>query len=252
VGGEASHISLSILVGYKYTMRKNIFVNNQYYHIYNRGVDKRKIFLDRNDYIRFLHDLYEFNDKNPAIEYSRLPKKIKDVGGEASHIMQKRKKLVEIICFCQMPNHYHLILKQLVEKGISRFMHKLGTGYTMSFNLKQKRNGILFQGPFKAIHIENETYLIHLSRYIHLNPVKLIKPEWKKEDIKNWKKINKFLENYKWSSYSDYIGKKNFPSIINKELLLNIFDNEKKYKKFIKEWQTKDIESMWEASPPTF
>ncbi len=223
-----------------YIMRKTIFTNNKYYHIYNRGVDKRKIFLDKNDYIRFLHDLYEFNDENPAIQYSR-------VGGLASNILQKRKKFVEIICFCQMPNHYHLILKQLTTRGITRFMHKLGTGYTMSFNLKQKRKGALFQGPFKAIHIENETYLTHLSRYIHLNPIKLKEPKWKKQKIKNWKKINKFLEEYRWSSYLDYIGKNNFPSITDRKLLLNVFKNKKSYKKFIKEWQTKDIKSMLEA-----
>lgn len=228
-------------------MRKIIFANNEYYHIYNRGVDKRKIFLDRNDYIRFLHDLYEFNDQERATEFARISKH--NVGGSTSyiktlHIKKPRKKLVEIICFCQMPNHFHLILKQVVENGISRFMHKLGTGYTMAFNIKKERSGSLFQGRFKAIHIENETYLTHLSRYIHLNPVELKKPNWKKQGIKNWKEINQFLENYRWSSYLDYIGKKNFPSVTDRKLLLDIFENEKEYKKFIKEWVSKDFTNI--------
>lgn len=220
-------------------MRKTIFANNEYYHIYNRGVDKRKIFLDRNDYIRFIHDLYEFNDENPAIQYSRLPK---DVGDSVSNVEKKpRKKLVEIICFCQMPNHFHLILRQLTTNGITKFMHKLGTGYTNAFNLKTERSGALFQGTFKSVHIENETYLTHLSRYVHLNPVELNEPEWKKEGIKNWKIVNQFLEEYRWSSYPDYIDKNNFPSITNRKLLLDIFDNEKEYRKFIKEWLVKDL-----------
>lgn len=222
-------------------MRKIIFANDEYYHIYNRGVDKRRIFLDRNDYIRFLHNLYEFNDKNPAMEFSRIAKDIKNVGGLASHMEKKREKLIEIICFCLMPNHFHLIMKQNVNNGISRFMHKLGTGHTMAFNIKRKRIGSLFQGNFKAIHIKNETYLTHLSRYIHLNPVELKEANWKESGIKNWKIINELLNNYRWSSYLDYINKKNFPSITDRKLLLNIFGNTKQYKKFITEWIAKDF-----------
>lgn len=222
-------------------MREVDFANNEYYHIYNRGVDKRKVFLNKNDYIRFLHDLYEFNDKNPAMEFFRVI----DVGSEASHIKRKSKeKLVNIICFCLMPNHFHLIIEQLVEDGISRFMHKLGTGYTNGFNLKYKRSGALFQGPFKAVLIKNETYLIHLSRYIHLNPIELEEKNWKEIGIKDWSKANQFLEDYRYSSYLDYIGKKNFPSIINRKLILEIFDNEKKYRKFVREWLVKDLSNI--------
>ena len=216
-------------------MRKTIFANNEYYHIYNRGVDKRKIFLDRTDYIRFIHNLYEFNDENPAIEFSRLNH---HVGGLASHIEPRsRAKLVEIVCFCLMPNHFHLILKQLVDNGISRFMHKLGTGYTMAFNVKRNRSGVLFQGTFKTTHVKNETYLSHLSRYIHLNPSELKNLNWKREGVKE---VNQFLENYRWSSYLDYIGKENFPSVINKELILGIFDSNDSYKEFTRGWLAED------------
>ncbi len=220
-------------------MREVDFANNEYYHIYNRGVDKRKVFLNKNDYIRFLHDLYEFNDKNPAPEFSR----VKNVGSLASHI-ESRKKLVNVICFCLMPNHFHLIIEQLIDDGISRFMHKLGTGYTNGFNLKYKRSGSLFQGTFKAVYIKNETYLTHLSRYIHLNPVELKEKNWKESGIKDWEKANELLENYRYSSYLDYIGKENFPSIINRKLILDIFDNEKKYKKFVREWLVKDLSNI--------
>lgn len=226
-------------------MRKTIFANNEYYHIYNRGVDKRKVFLDRNDYIRFIHNLYEFNDQKRAPEFVRIANhNIGGVGGSTSHIEKPREKLVEVICFCQMPNHFHLILKQLIEDGVSRFMHKLGTGYTMAFNIKHKRSGSLFQGRFKSVHIENETYLTHLSRYTHLNPTELIEPGWKEVGIKNWEEINESLENYRWSSYPDYIGRKNFPSITDRELLLSIFGNEQEYKKFVKQWLAKDLANI--------
>ncbi len=95
--------------------------------------------------------------------------------------------LVEILCFCLMPNHFYLILKQLIEGGILLFMQKLA-GYVYYFNLKFKRIRSLFQGKFKAIEIDNENYLLHLSRYQHLNPLELIEPDWKEDGIKNLKK----------------------------------------------------------------
>jgi len=226
-------------------MRNINFINNEYYHIYNRGVDKRKTFLNKSDYIRFLHNLYEFNDQKRASEYIRIPKH--NMGNLNPHTeKESRKKLVNIICFCLMPNHYHLILEQLVEGGISKFMHKLGTGYTNSFNLKYKRSGTLFEGTFKATIIENENYLTHLSRYIHLNPIELEDKNWKKNGIKNWEKVNQVLENYRYSSYIDYIGKRNFPSLINKELIIETLGGEKEYKKFIQEWLIQDVSKIGE------
>ncbi|MDA2922084.1 transposase, partial [Patescibacteria group bacterium AH-259-L07] len=195
-------------------MRKVNFVNNQFYHVYNRGVEKRDIFMNEKDYIRFIHDLFEFNNTEYAHKFLENTKI-----GSSTPEYSPEYCLVNMICFCLMPNHYHLILEQLIDSGIPRFMHKLSTGYTNSFNLKYDRVGSLFQGRYKAIHIDKENYLLHLSRYIHLNPIELIERNWKEEGIKNWKKVNDFLEDYRWSSYLDYIGKKNFPSVINKELI---------------------------------
>lgn len=227
-------------------MRRINFKNGQYYHIYNRGVEKRDIFLDEGDYFRFIHNLYEFNNSNPVLNLGRDLGGLNE-GGETSFNQRKpRKRLVDIICFCQMPNHFHIILKQLVEGGISKFMQKIGTGYTVYFNIKYERSGVLFQGVFKAVHIEAENYLTYLSRYIHLNPAELKESEWKKGGIKNWKLVNEFLENYRWSSYPDYIGKKNFPSVTNRELILKIFGDEKNYKRFIKEWLAKDLQNVKE------
>jgi putative transposase len=146
-----------------------------------------------------------------------------------------------------MPNHFHLILRQLQENGIAQFMQKLGTGYTMYFNKKNKRSGSLFQGTFKAIQIEHDEYLTHLSRYIHINPVELIESMWKENGIQNWDKTNEFLENYRWSSYLDYIGVKNFPSVTNREVINSYFQNEQSYKNFINQWLNKDLEFVKEA-----
>lgn len=217
-------------------MRKIQLANNEYYHIYNRGVEKRTIFQDQKDRFRFIHDLFEFNDQAPAGKFF--------ISEAEPPNVKSREMLVEIVCFCLMPNHFHLILRQKADNGISLFMQKLGTGYTVYFNKKYERNGVLFQGAFKSIHIETEEYLTHLSRYIHLNPIELIDSNWKTEGIKSWRKANEFLESYRWSSYPDYLGNKNFPSISNRNLLSRIFGSSENYKKFINSWLTKDLEKI--------
>jgi putative transposase len=211
-------------------MKKVEYAEGEYYHVYNRGVDKRKTFMDNEDHYRFLHDLYELNDKNNTPAFCRRSEL---VGSEAPY-NEKRELLVEIVCFCLMPNHFHLILKQLTEKGISTFMHKLGTGYTNFFNKKYERSGALFQGPFKAVHVKTDEQMMQLGRYVHLNPVDIFHPGRKEEGIKNLKEAASFLKSYRWSSYSDYIGIKNYPSLINKEFMMkSYFADEKDYEKFV-------------------
>src|SRR3989338_5121487 len=166
-------------------MKHPQFENEHFYHIYNRGVEKRDIFIDKNDYLRFLEGLKEFN--NPEMVTLRDPPPYRG-------LTSVRKKLVRIHAFCLMPNHFHLLLEQIADNGIPLFMQKLGTGYTMYFNLVNQRVGGLFQGTFKAKIIENETYLMHLLRYIHLNPIELVEAKWKEKGIA-WKKVKKILDN---------------------------------------------------------
>ena len=135
-----------------------------------------------------------------------------------------------------MPNHLHLLLRQIKDNGITKFMAKLGIGYGGYFNRKYSRKGYVFQNRFVAVHIKNEEQLKIVFVYIHINSISLIEPKWKEIGIKNLKKVIEFLENYKWSSYSDYIGKKNFPSVTDREFMLDIMGGEKRCKEFMENW----------------
>jgi putative transposase len=217
-------------------MRRPIFVNNEIYHIYNRGADKRRIFMDDSDYFRFIHDLYEFNNEAPAVHsyYFRSSNRSSEVGPRK--IDTRRKLIVEILAFCLMPNHFHLLLRQIVDRGIERFMQKLGGGYTMYFNKKYERSGVLFQGKFKAVLVENDAQLLHLPYYIHSNPLDLIEPHWREHGIKDLRKAMEFLTSYRWSSFLDYIGKKNFPSVISRDFITEIVGSPEEYKELTANW----------------
>lgn len=226
-------------------MRNPEFVTNQIYHVFNRGVEKRNIFLNNQDHFRFIHDLFEFNDEAPAAPISVVAKKQSIQFFEKSLEVslprialrrEPRKLLVEILVFCLMPNHYHLLLKQRVNGGVTKFMRKLNTGYTNYFNIQYERVGPLLQGKFKAILIQDQAHFIHLPYYIHLNPLDLFEPSWRAGEIKNLRRALKFLENYRWSSFLDYIGKKNFPSVTQRRFLLGLVGGEKAYGADIKSW----------------
>lgn len=145
-------------------MRNVLFSEGEYYHLFNRGVDHRNIIIDPYDLERFIKSLDEFNVESPIgsiYEHSFLSPEVKR--------KRKGKPLVRFACFCINPNHYHFLIEQLVEHGISKFMHRLSTGYTKYFNQKYNRSGVLFQGRFKAILVDSNEYLLRLSAYINLN-----------------------------------------------------------------------------------
>lgn len=215
------------------------------YHVLNRGVDKRKIFLNDQDYLRFIHDLFEFNDIEAVRNTSyRFQGQNPSMAVGQPYIAGKRKSrklLVDILAFVLMPNHYHLLLKSRVENGIPLFMKKLGGGYVQYFNQKYKRSGTLFEGGYKSIRITNETHFIYLPYYIHLNPFDLYIPEWRDKKITDARKAIKILEGYRWSSFPDYIGKKNFPSVTSREFLSKFFGGPQQYRKDTTKW-LKDID----------
>jgi len=210
-------------------------INGEIYHIVMRGIEGRIIFPQEVDYLRFIHNLFEFNDETPIISTYRK-QEFNRLGSDPVLLRKKRKLLVEIFSFCLMPNHFHLLLRQLVDKGISRFMQKLNSGYATYINKKYQRQGHLFQGRFRAVQIKDEEQLKNGFVYISANPTELIEPDWKEKGIKDPKKVIKFLENYRWSSYSDYFGKKNFPSITSRDFITKILGGPGDCRKFLESW----------------
>jgi putative transposase len=210
-------------------------MGSELFHVLNRGVEKRRIFMDASDHARFVHDLYEFNDTAPAPEYHRRA----NVGGRSSHI---RERLVDIHAWSLMPNHYHLLLSERIECGISLFMQKMNGGYAMYFNEKYARSGTLFQGRTKKVLIEREAHFLHILHYIHLNPLDLLKgaEEWRDLRIRDQAGALEHLARYRWSSYLDYCGIKNFPSLITKELFAEVFPD---YRRAIATY-LRDIEEL--------
>lgn len=221
------------------------------YHIYNRGVDKRITFEEDIDYVRFIHDLYEFNDVENSINslyrFHQTTKK-KNMEVQPPYMVnRKRKLLVHIFAFCLMPNHFHLLVEETTPGSISHFMQKLSTGYTMYFNQKYERSGALFQGRYKSIRITRENHLIHLPYYIHLNPLELKYPLWKEKKIESPEKAIQFLEKYRWSSFLDYVGIKNFPSITQRDFLIKVVGSPKEYERETIKWLreiTNNIEDL--------
>lgn len=209
-------------------------IEMEFFHTLKRGVDERKIFLDTSDYLRFIHDMYEFNDEEWVITSHRFFQKNNNINNKLEKT--KRKLLVDIHAFISMPNHFHLLLSPRIENGVSRFMHKLSMGYSKYFNEKYERKGTLFEGRYKSISITNDAHFIHLPYYIHLNALDLFDYGWRSGNLKNIKGALDFLKNYRWSSYLDYCGEKNFPSVTERKFLLKIFDGEREYEKSIEQW----------------
>ncbi len=186
------------------------FVNGQIYHVYNRGTEKRRIFESNRDYQRFQKVLnyYQFEGPKPKFSHFSKTKQVK---------LNLSKKIVDLIAYCLMPNHFHLLIKQNRDQGITEIVSKLSNSYTKYFNTKHNRIGLLFQGEFKAMLIENDEQLLHISRYIHLNPTSSF--------------LVKRPEDYEWSSYQEYLGSKY--QICEKQQILESFKSIEEYKNFV-------------------
>lgn len=212
------------------SIRKTLFVPGEYYHVYNRGNSKQKIFLSRNDYKRFIALLYGTNT-NQKFNYFDLSK--------AGGVFEKEinDQLVSIGAYCLMPNHFHILITPLSEDGLSRFIQKLSTAYSMYFNETHKRNGSLFEGKFKSQHVKTDKQLKYLFSYIHLNPIKLIDKKWKENGIANLKKSLEYLNTYSYSSFLDYIGQiRKEKTILKLTDFPNYFPSENHFKREIVDW----------------
>ncbi len=190
--------------------RKIKFSEGEYYHVYNRGVDRRTIFTKHPDYKRFLRMLYLCNSTKSVI--------YRDVQNLPLCKIKRGEQLVAIGAYCLMPNHFHLLLTPLVENGISQFILKLQTGYSSYFNKKHERKGSLVEQKFRASHADTDEYLKYLYAYIHLNPAKIKEPKWKEKGASDLKSLREFTECYAYSSIGEYktqnfeiVSPKNFP-----------------------------------------
>lgn len=181
-------------------MRKIKFQNENYYHIYNRGVDKRRIFDDKGGYIRFLNYLHKSLFKRGSASY------------------EEAEPRISLVAYCLLPNHYHLLVKQSKDNGVSDYIHDFSTSYTMFYKTKNNRSGVLFQGRAKVKEIKSDNYLLYLSAYVNGNA-----------------EIHKIIkaENWPWSSYLDYIGKRN-GTLPRKENILKEFFDLNEYQEFVK------------------
>jgi len=219
-----------------------IIEKGKIYHVFNRGVEKRKIYMSDQDYSRFIIGLEFFNRESSVNLWDFLIKNLKGKNINkliAEKLKEERQKiskpLVRILAFCLMPNHFHFILEEIRENGISEFMKKIG-GYCNYFNKRHKRVGPLFQSRFKSVLIKSDYQLQVIFNYVHTNSVELIECGWKEFKVKDYKKVIDFLNNYKWSSYRDYIGKSTHPFVTSRDFFTEIFNNHKGCEGSVREW----------------
>lgn len=211
-------------------MRNIKIAPGEYYHIFNRGVSKQLIFHDVMDYTRFLF----------LILYFQSPVVLQNIGRPVKSFVKHRvfnidehkiikNRFVELTSFCLMPNHFHLTIKEVRENGISRYMQRVLNSYTKYYNTRYNKSGHLFQGPYKAVHVENNNQLLYLSSYIHRNPREL--KEWSKKE-----------NSYPWSSYQDFIDKNRFRELLVFNIISEQFRNKNEYNQFVKTSTAKLLE----------
>ena len=223
------------------------------YHLLNRGVDKRQIFLDDADRWRFVNGLELFNDVQPAENsvyfFSKTTHGVEsiDLRGRYGEKPKKRKPIIDIHGWCIMGNHYHLLLSERVEGGLTKFIMKLNVGYAKYFNEKYERVGTLFQGRTKKILINSDAHFLHILHYIHLNPLDFLPgaKDWRERRIAGAVPALAHLEKYRWSSYLDYCGQKNFPSVITTELFSAVFKgNMYDVREYLRELELEEIRDL--------
>jgi putative transposase len=233
-------------------MSRNVsFAPGEFYHLYNRGTEKRNIFSGRSDYERFLALLY-FSNSTTSVHISNQQQN--NQGRTLIELftdVERGTPLVDLIAYCLMPNHFHLVVREIKDGGVSRFMQKVVTGYTMYFNIRYERSGALFQGKFKARHIRNDNYLKYIMAYVHLNPIKLFDAKWKEQGMRDQRRAKVYLGDYRYSSYLDYMGEKRVQNIVlNQHALPEYFETPKSFKEYVTDWmqyKNKYQEQQWKS-----
>ena len=212
-------------------MRKTIIAPGEYYHLCNRAVNKQVIFYDSNDYFRFLFLTLYFQSEMKFQQINRLVKEFVQHRVLDSIDVDKivDKRAVELVAFCIMPNHFHLLIKEVEEEGIASYMQRVLNAYAKYYNTKYEKSGHVFQGPYRAVHIEDDRQLLHVSAYIHRNPREIAK--WFKKE-----------EQYPWSSYQDFIRENRWGNLLLSDIVLGQFKDKLEYHKFVKTSPAKLLE----------
>ncbi len=197
------------------------FITKNIYHIYNQGIDKRPTFIDIREYTHAIETIrfYRYNTQLKLSTFLKLPKSEKELFTSLN--LKEENKQILIISLCLMPNHFHFLVQQTFDKGISRFASDFQNSYTKYFNAKHRRKGSLFLDQFKAVRIETDEQLMHVSRYIHLNP-------YSSYVVKTLEEV----ERYPWSSFKEYISWQS-ADISEKSLILSHFKNNEAYRNFV-------------------
>ena len=215
-------------------MRNIKIAPGEYYHIFNRAVNKQIIFHNSSDYTRFLFLILYFQS---AVKISHMSRAVKDFAkdyksgqsGQSSALATVKKRVLELTAFCIMPNHFHLIVKELEEGGVAAYMQRVLTAYSKYYNTKYEKSGHVFQGPYGAIHVEDNRQLLHLSAYIHRNPREIFK----------WRDI---YEEYEWSSYQDFVTANRWGDLLLPQIITEHFKSRKEYGEFLSTSTTKLLE----------
>lgn len=197
----------------------------EYYHLYTRGVGKKDIFLDARDYTRFLFCILYFQYDENFYHASETVTRFLNTGSFSSQkttAPREEMRDSEIVTFALMPNHIHIIAREIKEGSIARLMKRALGGYAKYFNTKYKVSGHVFQGAYNAVHIEDNEQLLYVSAYVHRNP----------RELRGWKNRE---EKYPWSSFSDYISHNRWGNLIKQDIILEQFDKKADYKTFVNE-----------------
>ncbi|MBI4092702.1 MAG: transposase, partial [Candidatus Kerfeldbacteria bacterium] len=227
-------------------MKPRNFINDGYYHVGNRAIGGMKLFGDLRDQLHFLTMLTEFNTtSNVEMRFAKTKAKLVGMIPGLSG-----QPLIDIIAYCLMPNHFHIIVRQRTDHGVTKYMHKLGTGYTLYFNTRHESSGHLFQSKFFSQHITSDEQLLHTTAYVHLNPVKRKNGSISNKNLKEHELY--FLKNYQWSSLSDYNGDTSLQDAeirlikpkVNKSMIISLLQQKKfDYWRYITELWAPDIYS---------
>lgn len=217
-------------------MRDIEIAEGEYYHIYNRGVDKQVLFRRNKDFERFLLLLYFCNRPE------RLPREL-SIDTTLS-VVHTEDRLASVCCYTVMPNHFHVKLQQIHPDGIQQLLQRVQMAYAKYNNKLRERKGRLFESTYQCVHVGNEAQWLHLTNYIHLNPLDLSGIPWREGASIDWKKAKAFLDSYPWSSYRAFSGKKEVLPIIDEEYLHGRAPDPDDYLEELKEWVSRNVQSL--------